>query len=140
MRDARSAALDGARLVHRFDRDVEDCRADIQDKQIELSSEHDLDEFESLQLLYEKQCDVEKEIAEVEKRVGKLGDDGHNLVENYGNESHVKGKLEELKEDWRKLVAVFSLQNNKLSRLENIKQFYDTYREIMWELPTFFRV
>ena len=32
LRDARSAALDGARLVHRFDRDVEDCRATIQDK------------------------------------------------------------------------------------------------------------
>ncbi|XP_063713472.1 spectrin beta chain, non-erythrocytic 5-like isoform X4 [Symsagittifera roscoffensis] len=131
LREARAAALEGARLVHKLNRDIEDCRASIQDKQAELSNEHDIDEYESLQLMYDKQEDLEKEIENLNERVNKLQSNGENLVERYGNDDHVNGKVNELKAEWTKLKSMSGMQNDKLKRLENVKEFYDMFAEVM---------
>ena len=131
LREARAAALEGARLVHKLNRDIEDCRASIQDKQAELSNEHDIDEYESLQLMYDKQEDLEKEIENLNERVNKLQSNGENLVERYGNDDHVNGKVNELKAEWTKLKSMSGMQNDKLKRLENVKEFYEMFAEVM---------
>ena len=131
LREARVAALDGARLVHKLDRDIDDCKDIIQDKQVELSSEHDIDDFESLQLMYDKQEDLEKEIQDMDSRVNSLAEEGNKLVEKFGNGDHVDGKIADLKNEWTRLQSMSGMQNDKLKRLESVKEFYDMFADVM---------
>ncbi|XP_008201528.1 spectrin alpha chain, non-erythrocytic 1 isoform X2 [Tribolium castaneum] len=123
--------LAAASEVHLFDRDVADTAERINEKLLAMETDDVGRSLPAVELLSRKQEALESEMTAVENKLQDHGKDAVLLSDKYPHAvQHLQGKMEELQNEWEKLIAARERRRNNLKGSHARQKFLSDVKDL----------
>lgn len=117
--------------VHLFDRDVDDTIERITEKRVAMESEDIGKDLGAVEVLTRKQEALESEMTAVENKFQDHGSTAFMLSDKYPNSAqHLQEKMEELHDQWEKLLKARERRRNTLKASQARQKFLSDVKDL----------
>eukprot|EP00058_Branchiostoma_floridae_P024804 XP_002610294.1 hypothetical protein BRAFLDRAFT_93030 [Branchiostoma floridae] len=132
MTQSRQEALDGARQVHTFDRDCEETKSWIHEKEMQLSSEDYGHDLASVQAAVRRHEGVERDLAALGVQVDSINREASRLNTILPDaRHHIDSRREDVANAWNALLNSALERKDRLQQAEKLQLYFNDYRELM---------
>ncbi|XP_022090941.1 spectrin beta chain, non-erythrocytic 5-like isoform X2 [Acanthaster planci] len=129
--NARTEALAAAKLIHAFDRDSDETRSWIQEKEKTVSSEDYGHDLASVQALIRRHNGLERDLAALEEQVASVSTAAAQLVERFPHAfDRISHKNDTVVEAWNLLLEEAATRRDRLAQAEQLQTYLNDYREM----------
>lgn len=123
--------LAGALEIHLFDRDVADTSERITEKRLAMETDDLGRDLAAVEVLARKQEALESEMTAVENKLQDHGKDAVMLSDKYPQHvDHLQGKMEELQDQWEKLLEAREKRRNNLKSSHATQKFLSDVKDL----------
>jgi spectrin beta len=136
------AKLAAASEIHLFDRDVADTSERITEKRLAMETDDVGRDLAAVEVLARKQDALESEMTAVENKLQDHGRDAVLLSDKYPHSvQHLQGKMEELQNQWEKLLSARERRRNNLKGSQARQKFLSDVNDLeQWVSETIKRM
>ncbi|GFT44789.1 spectrin alpha chain [Nephila pilipes] len=128
----RANQLGSAHEVQRFQRDVDETKDWIREKDDNLNSDICGDDLRSVQTLQRKHEGLERDLAALGDRIRSLDDTASRLMQTHPEAAEtIYTKQKEINEEWTQLTAKANARKEKLLDSYDLQRFLADYRDLM---------
>ncbi|XP_071033294.1 spectrin alpha chain [Parasteatoda tepidariorum] len=128
----RATQLGSAHEVQRFQRDVDETKDWIREKDDNLNSEACGEDLRSVQTLQRKHEGLERDLAALGDRIRSLDDTASRLMQTHPDSAElIYIKQKEINEEWTQLTAKANARKEKLLDSYDLQRFLADYRDLM---------
>ncbi|KAI8480573.1 Spectrin beta chain, non-erythrocytic 5 [Branchiostoma belcheri] len=132
MTQSRQEALDGARQVHTFDRDCEETKSWIHEKEMQLSSEDYGHDLASVQAAVRRHEGVERDLAALGVQVDSINREASRLNTILPDaRHHIDSRREDVANVWNALLNSALERKDRLQQAEKLQLYFNDFRELM---------
>jgi spectrin alpha len=130
--DRRRGNLDGSHEIQKFNRDADETKAWISEKDTALSTDDYGRDLASVQALQRKHEGLERDLAALEDKVKTLNSDAARLVGVHpGSANAIKAKQAEIADVWTNLKSQAAARKKRLADSYDFQRFLVDYRDLM---------
>lgn len=124
--------LENQSEIHAFNRDVDDIKDRIKEKEVQLSTVDNIKDLAAVQLLLRKQEQIDRDFTVLEADMVKLGQHAYRLEQKYPHmSSNIETKLAEAEDSWECLQKLLSLRKRKLAESYELQKFISDAQELV---------
>eukprot|EP00118_Oscarella_pearsei_P025242 m.307813 g.307813 ORF g.307813 m.307813 type:complete len:2422 (+) comp42859_c0_seq1:216-7481(+) len=128
----RKGNLDGAHEIQQFNRDADETKAWISEKDAAMSTDDYGRDLASVQALQRKHEGLERDLAALEEKVKTLNNDAATLIAARPvSANDIKLKQAEIADAWTDLKGHAAMRKKKLSDSSDLQRFLVDYRDLM---------
>jgi len=129
---ARKEALVGARMVHAFDKRIDEMLEWILEKEALLSVDVNCPDNESIQDHKQRQDGLKQDLKAISEQVVSINRDADSLTEAYPDAvDHILAKRREMLRAVDKLDGMVKARDTQLEQNEQLLEYLATFRELM---------
>merc|ERR1719209_2360562 len=129
---ARKEALVGARMVHAFDKRIDEMLEWILEKEALLSVEVNCPDNESIQDHKQRQDGLKQDLKAISEQVVSINRDADSLIDSYPDAvDHIMAKRREMLRAVDKLDGLVKARDTQLEQNEQLLEYLATFRELM---------
>lgn len=134
--------LAGALEVHAFNRDVADTSERICEKALAMETDDVGRNLSGVEALQRKQETLEREMTAVENKLKNHDRDAYKLCQKYpDNAEHIAEKVEELQQDWNRLLLAKDKRRHTLDKAYTKQKFLTDLKDLeLWANETIKRM
>ncbi|XP_022242846.1 spectrin alpha chain-like isoform X2 [Limulus polyphemus] len=128
----RATQLGSAHEVQRFQRDVDETKDWIQEKDEALNTDDYGHDLRSVQTLQRKHEGLERDLAALGDRIKQLDETASRLIQTHPESADtIDAKRKEINEEWTQLTAKANARKEKLLDSYDLQRFLADYRDLM---------
>ncbi|KAK2560477.1 Spectrin beta chain [Acropora cervicornis] len=131
--NSRLEALDQAREIHAFNRNVEETRAWIQEKEAALMfSDDGARDLSSVQALQRKHQGFQLDLKALGEKVESIALEAEDLASRFPEgQEHLVEQRDEVVSSWRRLQGKASSKKSNLTQSEELQKYLNDFRDLM---------